>query len=136
MGLFDELVGKAAGLLGGSEGGNAGLLDGVMGMLTSKESGGLSGLVQSFQQEGLGDIISSWISTDQNQPISAEQIQQGLGSDMIQNLAAKAGLSTEDVSAKLAQCLPGVIDKLTPDGVIPEGGLLDKGLGFLKSRLS
>jgi len=137
MGLLDEIVGKASGLMGGGEGGESGLMGGVMEMLTNKESGGLGGLVQSFQQNGLGDIISSWIGTGANAPITAEQIQQGLGSDMIQNLAAKVGIPPEELSGKLAEFLPGVIDKMTPDGTIPEGGgLLEKGLEFLKGRMS
>lgn len=134
MGLFDELVGKAAHLFGGAEGENQGLLQNVMEMLSSKE-GGLSGLVQSFQEKGLGDVISSWISTGQNLPINADQIKQGLGSETIQNMAAKAGVSPDDLSAKLSEILPGVVDKLTPDGTIPEGGLLEKGLEFLKGKL-
>ena len=138
MGLFDDILGKASGLFGGEgeEGGASGLLKGVMGMLTSSESGGLSDLVETFKQHGLGDIISSWISTGDNQPISANQIQQALGSETVQNLAAKAGISTDEVSSMLSQYLPGLIDKLTPDGTIPEGGVLEKGLEFLKGKLS
>ena len=133
MGLLDELAGKAASLMGGS--GQSDLMGGVMEMLSKQGGGGLSGLVQSFQEKGMGDIISSWISTGPNQAISADQIQEGLGSDMIQNLAAKVGASPEDITSKLAASLPGIIDGLTPDGTIPEGGLLAKGLGFLKGRM-
>jgi len=136
MGLLDEIVGKASGLLSGGEGGTSGLMGGVMDMLANKETGGLGGLVQSFRDKGLGDIISSWVGTGANAPISAEQIQQALGSDVVQNLAAKVGIPPEELSGKLAELLPGVIDKLTPDGTIPEGGLLEKGMEFLKGRMS
>ena len=136
MGLFDDLASKASSLFDGEGGEQSGLAGGIMEMLTNKESAGLSGLVQSFQEKGLGDIISSWIGTGANLPISAEQIKAGLGSDMIQNLAAKAGTSQEDISAKLAALLPGVIDKLTPDGTVSEGGLLEKGMEFLKGKLA
>ena len=136
MGLLDEIVGKASGLLSGGEGGTSGLMGGVMDMLANKETGGLGGLVQSFRDKGLGDIISSWVGTGANAPISAEQIQLALGSDVVQNLAAKVGIPPEELSGRLAELLPGVIDKLTPDGTIPEGGLLEKGLEFLKGRMS
>lgn len=136
MGLLDELVGKASSMLGGGEGEQSGLVGGVMEMLANKETGGLGGLVQSFQEKGLGGVISSWIGTGENLPVSGEQIQQVLGSDMVQNLAAKAGIAPEEVSGKLAEFLPGIIDKMTPDGTIPEGGLLEKGLEFLKGRMS
>ncbi len=136
MGLLDEIVGKITGLMGHGEGEQSGLLEGVMQLLGNKETGGLGGLVQSFQENGLGGIISSWIGTGENQPISADQIQQVLGNETIQNIAAKAGIAPEEISGKLAEFLPGVIDKLTPDGTIPEGGLLEKGMEFLKGKIS
>jgi len=136
MGLLDEIVAKVSGMLGRDEGEQSGLLEGIMQMLDSKGSGGLGGLVQSFQEKGFGSIISSWIGTGENQPISADQLQQVLGSDVMQNIAAKAGIPPEELSGKLAEFLPGVIDKLTPDGTIPEGGLLEKGLEFLKGKIS
>lgn len=134
MGILDDVVGKILGSESGAE--SSGLRDSVLDMLTDKEGGGLSGLVQSFQQKGLGDTISSWIGTGQNTSISPEQIEEGVGTERIQNLAAKAGMSTEEVTAKLSELLPTMIDKITPDGLVPEGGLLDKGLEFLKSKLS
>lgn len=136
MGLLDELVGKTASMFSGDEGGTSGLIGRVMEMLSNKETGGLGGLVQSFKEKGLGDIISSWVGTGANLPISAEQIQQGMGSNMVQNLATKVGIPPEELSNKLAELLPGVIDKLTPDGAVPEGGVLEKGLEFLKGRIS
>ena len=120
MGLLDEIVGKAAGILGGDKGEQAGLLGGVMEMFAGKESGGMAGLVQSFQGKGLGGVISSWIGTGENLPISADQIQQVMGSDAIQGLAAKFGIPTEELSAKLAEFLPSAIDKMTPNGTLPE----------------
>ena len=136
MGLLDEIVSKVSGMLGRDEGEQSGLLEGVLQMLDSKGSGGLGGLVQSFQEKGFGGIISSWIGTGENLPISADQIQQVMGSEVVQNLAAKFGIPTEELSAKLAEFLPGVIDKLTPDGTISEGSLLDKRMEFLKGKLA
>ncbi|MEA5115606.1 MAG: YidB family protein [Geobacteraceae bacterium] len=132
MGILDEIVGKVSGMLGGGDEQQSGLLGGIMEMLSGSQSGGLSGLMQTFREKGLGDVISSWVGTGENQAISADQIQEVLGSDMVQNLAAKAGIPQEEISGKLAELLPGVIDKLTPDGKLPEGGLLEKGLEMLK----
>lgn len=132
MGLLDDIKDK---VLGGLKGEMGGLMDGVHSMLGSKESGGLVGLVESFKEKGLGNIISSWIGTGKNLPISAEQIQQALGKEKIQQLAEKAGMSPEDVKAKLTEHLPNIIDKLTPDGKMPEPGVLQKGLDFLKSKV-
>jgi uncharacterized protein YidB (DUF937 family) len=135
MGLFDDVVGKLSGMLGG-EGEEKGLLGGIMEMLSGGEEGGLGGLVQKFKDKGLGDVVSSWISTGENLPVNADQIKEALGSETIQNLAAKVGISPDELSAKLSQFLPGVIDKLTPDGSLPEGGLLEKGIEFLKGKLT
>jgi len=136
MGLLDELASKAQGMFGGAEGQSSELLSSVMNILSNNQSGGLSGLVQSFKDKGLEDIVSSWVGTGENQPINADQINNALGSETIQNLAEKTGVSSTDVSSMLAQHLPGLIDKLTPDGVIPEGGLLEKGMQFIKDKLA
>jgi len=136
MGIFDDVISKVIGRKSESGAENQGLIRGVMELLTDQGGGGLSGLVQSFQEKGLGDIISSWIGTGQNLPISPDQVQEGLGNERVQKLANQAGMSTEEVSAKLADLLPTVINKVTPSGVIPEGGVLDKGMEFLKGKMS
>lgn len=130
MGLLDSVVGALA---GGQSGGESPLLNVVMQLITNPQTGGLAGLVQSFQQGGLGSIVNSWVSTGQNLPISAEQIQAVLGGGQLQNIAAQLGMSTEQASGGLADLLPQLVDKLTPNGQVPEGGdLLAQGLDMLK----
>jgi uncharacterized protein YidB (DUF937 family) len=136
MGLFDDLVGKVAGAVKGSQGQEAGLVEGVMGLLTNKETGGLGGLVQDFNQKGLGDVISSWVGTGNNDAITPAQVQEVLGSDVIKQLSEKSGISVDAAKAQLAELLPGLIDKVTPEGKIPEGDLLDKGMELLKGLFS
>ena len=116
MGLMDDLENKAvSSFLGGS---NNPLAQSVMQMINS-HPGGLSGLVQAFHQNGMSEIVSSWVGTGQNMPVSADQITQVLGnSSMPQQFAAKAGISPQDASAKLAQFLPQIIDHLTPQGKV------------------
>ncbi len=138
MGILDQVRDTLGG--GSTEGkGNTEteLLKGVLGMLGQGQggSGGLANLVKGFQAHGLGEIISSWISTGENLPISPQQIQQGLGQEQLQQLASKVGLSPEAARTILAQVLPGFIDKLTPNGQIPQEGLLEQGLRFLKGKL-
>ena len=135
MGFFDDLVGKVTGAVKGPEG-QGGLVEGVLGLLTNKETGGLEGLMQSFNQQGLGDIISSWVGTGNNAAITPDQVQEVLGSDVIQQLAEKSGISVDAAKAQLAELLPSLIDKVTPEGKIPEGGLLDKGIELLGSLFS
>ncbi len=96
--------------------------------------GGLSGLIQSFHDQGLGGIVSSWVGTGQNLPISSEQIQQVLGNERVQQLALKAGISPQMASSTLTQLLPMLVDKLTPNGQVPpHSSLMETGMSLLKS---
>lgn len=133
MGLFDQVVGALSTSQAG--GGNA-LLESVLHLVNNPQTGGLGGLVHSFQQGGLAEIVNSWVSTGQNLPISAEQLQSVLGGSTLQGLAEKLGLSHEQVSGGLASILPQVVDQLTPNGEVPPNGdLLAQGLDLLKGRL-
>ena len=135
MGLLDDLgKGLLGKLAGGGEGQNP-LMDVITGLINNPNTGGLSGLVQTFASKGLGDVVGSWISTGENQPISAEQVQHVLGKDQLQAISEKLGVSTQEASGGLAELLPQIIDKLTPQGSIPQGGLLEEGLGLLKGKL-
>lgn len=133
MGLLDSVVGALA---GGQSGGNNALLETVMQLINNPQTGGLAGLVQSFQQGGLGEIVNSWVSTGANLPISPEQIQRVLGNSSLQGLAAQLGVTPEQASGSLADLLPQVVDQLTPNGQVPQGGdLMAQGLDLLKGKL-
>jgi uncharacterized protein YidB (DUF937 family) len=136
MGFFDDLLEKVAGTVKGPQGQPGSLVEGVMGLLTNRETGGLEGLMQAFNQQGLGEVISSWVGTGNNAAITPEQIQEVLGSDVVQKLAENSGVSIDAVKAQLTELLPGLIDKLTPEGKIPEGGLIDKGAELLQAIFS
>ena len=130
MGLLDQVVGGlAANALGGK--GN-GLAEMAM-QLVNQYPGGLGGLVQAFQQGGLGEIVNSWVSTGQNLPVSGDQLSSVLGGDFLGKLAGQAGVAPQEAANGLADLLPGLVDQLTPNGQLPEGGdLLSQGLGMLK----
>ena len=132
MGLLDELAGSAmSGMLGNS---TNPLVHGAMEMIQN-QPGGLSGLVQNFEQKGLGGAVQSWVGTGQNLPITADQITHVLGSDAVKNLAAKAGISPDQAGSQLASLLPGIIDKLTPNGQTADaGGLLSAAMSMLKPK--
>ncbi|WP_448954471.1 YidB family protein [Labrys neptuniae] len=84
--------------------------------------GGLGGLLDKFQQAGHGDVINSWIGSGQNQQIQPGQLGQVLGQDTLNNLAQKAGVNPNDLLGQLAQHLPEIINKLTPNGRLPTQG--------------
>ena len=142
MGLLDSVVGMMGGAQGGAGGGgNAALIQAVVGMLANNGGGqggigGLAGLVQQFQQGGLGDVVGSWISTGQNLPISAEQLQSVLGGHgAMAGLAQQTGMSQGDLMGQLSQLLPQVVDQLTPNGQLPEAGAQPDLMGMLGGLL-
>lgn len=123
MGLMDQRGQVVGGVLGQQSGQNP-LLQAVTSLLGNNSSlGGLAGLVQAFQKNGLGDVVNSWVSTGQNIPASPQQIEQGLGSDLLKQLAGTVGLSPQDASVQLSDLLPTLVDKLTPNGKIETGPL-------------
>jgi uncharacterized protein YidB (DUF937 family) len=117
MGFLDQLLGA------GSGGAHSGMLESVAGMLTSGQGGGLQAIVKAFGDKGLGNIVGSWVGTGANLPVSAEQIQSALG-PQLQQLAAQHGLDVNVIAQQLSQHLPGMIDKLTPGGRIPDASSL------------
>lgn len=99
--------------------------------LVGGQSGGLSGLISKFNSKGLGDLASSWVGKGENLPVSPDQIKNVLGDDTVKELAAKTGMDQNQLTGHLSDLLPKVVDKLTPDGKVPEGDILSKGMDML-----
>jgi uncharacterized protein YidB (DUF937 family) len=119
MGLLDELLG---GVMGGMTGG-AGraqpqnpLLQIALQLL--QQNGGLEGILGRFQQAGYADQAQSWISTGENRPISADDLQQVLGQGQLGQIAQQLGLGQREAADGLASMLPQVIDRMTPQGQV------------------
>ena len=136
VGLLDGLLGSVLGkVMGGGQQGNA-LMDMAMGLLNNPQSGGLSGLLEKFKASGLGDQAASWVGTGENAPVSGDQIHNALGGDFINQIASKLGVDASQASGGLAQLLPTLIDKLTPNGAVPaDGDQLAQGLAGLRKLL-
>jgi len=147
MGLLDSMLGSVVSqVLGGSQGGGqAALVQAVIGLLMNGNqgggaaAGGLGGLLEQFRRSGLGDVASSWVSTGQNQPISADQLSNVLGAEVIGQLARSAGMDQGAAAGALSQLLPQLIDGLTPNGQLPQpgtdlGSMLPQILGGLLNR--
>jgi uncharacterized protein YidB (DUF937 family) len=131
MGLLDSFENQALGkVLGGT---SNPLASGLLQMIQN-QPGGLQGLVQNFHDKGLGGVASSWVGSGENQPISADQIHQVLGSEQVQALAAKAGISPDMAGSAIAQLLPGIVSHLTPDGQVPaHNNVMDMVGGLLQN---
>ena len=109
------------------------LKDSLVELLEKKDAGGLKGLLDQFHGQGLGDLASSWISSGGNLPVSAQQITQALSPKIMEAISQKTGLSPDKVAAGLAFVLPLVVDKLTPQGGLPDDSGLKKGLDALRA---
>ena len=127
MSLFNQI----ASLLGGEK---INQFKTVLGWVETE--GGIEGLVKQFNSAGLSELIQSWIGTGSNLPINAEQIVQVFSSPVINELAAKINMNTAEASDMAAQYLPKLVDKLTPEGVIPkELDLMSAGMDMLKAKI-
>lgn len=124
MSIFSEIVKSAIGSNnpGQAEAQSQNLVAGALGMLESM--GGISGLVNKFQQSGLGDIAASWIGTGGNKTIQPDQLSKVLGKDQIAALARQAGIPESEGASVLSKVLPAMVDKLTPEGKEPESSNL------------
>lgn len=129
MGLLDSLAGGMLEKVMGEKGAMAQV---ALDMLN--QHGGLSGVLDKFKEGGLAEEAASWVSKSENLPISADQIVSVLGNGQLAELAAKFGIDANTLSAQIAEHLPGIVDKLTPDGEVPadSGSLLKTVLGMLK----
>jgi uncharacterized protein YidB (DUF937 family) len=137
MGLLDGLIGNVLGsvlssnqgqdplgsVLGRLGGGNRPrsgnlLLQLALSML--QQNGGLGGILGKFRESGLSHEADSWVSTGENMSISADQLQNVFGASTISELASRLGVSEQQAGAEMAQVLPEVINRLTPEGRVPE----------------
>jgi uncharacterized protein YidB (DUF937 family) len=82
-------------------------------------SGGLGELVDRFKQSGHGDTADSWVGTGPNKPVTAPQLEQAIGPDVLSTLTKQTGLSREELLARLSRELPDAVDKYTPQGRLP-----------------
>ncbi|MBC7376320.1 MAG: DUF937 domain-containing protein [Burkholderiaceae bacterium] len=134
MGLFDSVIGSVL-----SEVQKQGGLASALGPLLANDGahGGLNGLIQKFNQAGMGELITSWIGKGENLPISADQLKQVLGEGTIADIASKFGMTPGQAGGHMADMLPGIIDQLTPHGTAPQGGLGNAGdlMGMLGGLL-
>lgn len=127
MSLFDSVTGDIAQRFG--LGNKAGSL--VSSLISHISDHGITGFLNKFHQAGLGDAVSSWISSGENKSLSAEQLTGALGEDTLKEIASNAGISTNEAKPALAMLIPGLINSLTPNGVVPTS-LPESVMGYLK----
>ena len=134
-GGLGDILGQMMG--GGQRSGGGGLGD-ILGQVLGGgggSGGGLGGLLRQFESAGLGDQARSWVSPGQNQPLSPDALGRVFGADGLAAIARQAGLSERETTAGLAQLLPEIIDRATPQGQVPDEDQLTGTLQDLMRRL-
>ncbi|NYT83995.1 YidB family protein [Pollutimonas harenae] len=114
MGLLDSITSA----MGGSDtqgSTQAGLLPALM-ELVNNYPGGLQGLMQKFQEAGLGGVAASWVSNGPNEAVTPGQLQSVLDDDMVSQLAQRSGQDNDTVLSTLSGLLPSLVDQATPEG--------------------
>lgn len=133
MSMLDSILGSVMGgnnaasspmggilgsLLGG--GGGGGMLGNMLGG-GQQQQGGLGGLLQKFQQAGMGNVANSWVGTGANQQVSPDQLQQVFGQQQVNQWAQQTNMQPHDLLSQLSQFLPHAVDRMTPNGQVPDG---------------
>lgn len=94
-------------------------------LVADPTGGGLNGLIERFDAAGVAHVAESWVGNGPNLPVSPHELQEALGEPRVTALAGIAGLSPPSFLAELARLLPALVDRLTPEGRVPEGGHVD-----------
>lgn len=127
MGLLNSLAGKVLGSTNGIA---------LAAMEIFNKNGGLSGILDQFKAAGFSEQVASWVGLGDNLPISAEQITRALGGDQLAKIATKLNIEPAVLSNKIAQHLPSIVDKMTPNGEVGanSNNLLGVMLSLLKQQ--
>jgi uncharacterized protein YidB (DUF937 family) len=111
MGLLDALTSIA----GGASAEHHGVAD-ALSQVMQEHPGGMDGILNQLKQNGLADQVQSWITPGENKAVTPDQVQQGLGTSAIENIAQRAGISPTVASGVLAVVLPLVVSHLSGTG--------------------
>ena len=130
MGLFDSVAGAMMNKVMGDKGPLAKLA-----MELFQQYGGLPGILQTLKNGGLSEQVDSWVGKGANMSVNAQQIGAALGSSVLAGIAAKLNMTTEELSGKIAEYLPDVVNQLTPNGVVENNPalIMSRLMGMLKS---
>jgi uncharacterized protein YidB (DUF937 family) len=80
----------------------------------------LSGLLDKLRSADLDDAVKSWVAKGKNKPVTPDQVTAALGEAEVKSVASDMGVSSEEAAGTIARLLPTIIDKLTPDGLVPD----------------
>ena len=140
-GLGDLLGGAAGGRTRGGLGGNRGMLLAMLlpfAMQWVQRNGGIGAVLDRFRQKGFGPQADSWVSTGPNAALKAEEVDEVVGGQELSRLSQQLGVPEREVALGLADILPEMVDRLSPEGQLPPEAdeALDSGLSEVEKELS
>src|ERR1700722_4785855 len=90
----------------------------VNGVLAKTQYHDLNGLVAALQSGGLNTQVQSWLGPGANLPVTEDQLKAVLGNAQVQDFARHLGLPVDETLKNLAQYLPNIVDKASPNGTL------------------
>jgi uncharacterized protein YidB (DUF937 family) len=82
---------------------------------------GFSSLTDNLRGAGLGNYVDSWVGHGQNHDIPPDELARALPPEALDEVSQQTGLGRDELLSELSRGLPGMVDKLTPHGRMPEG---------------
>jgi uncharacterized protein YidB (DUF937 family) len=119
----------------GTGGGIADVLGQVLGASGRGAAGGLGGLLEQLHRTGFGEQADSWVSRGANKPISPDAMTQVFGHESLEQISRHAGITPDEASRGLSELLPEVVDRITPDGTVPDADALANSVNDFVRRL-
>lgn len=131
MGLFDNLANNMMTKVMGDKAPMAKLA-----MELFQQYGGLPGILQTLKNGGLTEQVDSWVGTGANLNVSAQQIGTALGDSVLTSIATKLDISKQELTAKIAEYIPDVVNQVTPNGVVENNPalIMSRLMGMLKQK--
>ncbi|WP_370355979.1 YidB family protein [Catenulispora sp. MAP12-49] len=86
--------------------------------------GDIGGMFNKLKNSSISEQFQSWIGKGENKPVTPEQVTQALGNEQLAKIADQTGVTPEQAAQNISQKLPTLVDKMTPDGQLPDQPVL------------
>jgi uncharacterized protein YidB (DUF937 family) len=119
--VLGQVLGQGGPAMRAGPAGGGGL-DDLLGQILGggAAAGGLGGLLEQMRRAGMADQADSWVQRGPNLPISPDALDQIFGRGGMSEIARQAGISEDEARSGLSELLPEVVDRVTPNGNVPD----------------
>ena len=88
-------------------------------VMIAEHPGGISGFLDRFKAAGFAAEVASWVGGTDAVPLSGQEVEEALGSDVISEIADEAGVSQRFARTILGYAIPKIIVLLAQRGAVP-----------------